>query len=97
MVKRREVTNSVTQKSKRKFIKTMDISNHKLFLTIKDHSVSGEIFELYHDKEQDLVYTHPQPSEQNLPSYYESENYISHTDGKRLCLKKPIIWLRVLH
>ena len=66
----------------------MDISNHKLFLTVKDHSVSGEIFELYYDKEQDLVFTHPQPSEQNLPSYYESENYISHTDGKRSLFEK---------
>ena len=66
----------------------MDISNHQLFLTVKDHSVSKETFKLYHDKEIDLVYTHPQPSEQNLPSYYESEDYISHTDGKRSLFEK---------
>lgn len=61
----------------------MDISNHKPFLTVKDHSVSGEIFELHYDQQQDLVFTYPQPSEENLARYYESEDYISHTDGKR--------------
>lgn len=61
----------------------MDISNHKPFLTVKDHSVSGEIFELHYDQKQDLVFTYPQPSEENLARYYESEDYISHTDGKR--------------
>ena len=66
----------------------MDISNHQLFLTVKDHSVSKETFKLFHDKEIDLVYIHPQPSEQNLPSYYESEDYISHTDGKRSLFEK---------
>lgn len=66
----------------------MDISNHKPFLTVKDHSVSGEIFELHYDKEQDLVFTYPQPSEENLPGYYESEDYISHTDGKRSLFEK---------
>lgn len=54
-----------------------------LYLTVKDHSVSGESFELYHDKQYDLLFTHPQPSLEKLPSYYESEDYISHTDGKR--------------
>lgn len=54
-----------------------------LYLTVIDHSVSGESFELYHDKQYDLLFTHPQPSLEKLPSYYESEDYISHTDGKR--------------
>jgi 2-polyprenyl-3-methyl-5-hydroxy-6-metoxy-1,4-benzoquinol methylase len=66
----------------------MDISKHKLFLTIKDHSVSKETFELYRDETLDLVYTHPQPDENSLPKYYESEDYISHTDGKRSVFEK---------
>ena len=66
----------------------MDISKHKLFLTIKDHSVSKETFELYRDETLDLVFTHPQPDENSLPKYYESDDYISHTDGKRSVFEK---------
>ncbi len=61
---------------------------HELFLKVKDHSVSKESFELFRNPELDLVYTHPQPSETNLPRYYESEDYISHTDGKRSLFEK---------
>ncbi len=66
----------------------MDISKNKLFLTIKDHSVSKETFELYRDEILDLVFTHPQPDENSLPKYYESDDYISHTDGKRSVFEK---------
>nr|WP_297784317.1 class I SAM-dependent methyltransferase [uncultured Allomuricauda sp.] len=52
----------------------------KLFLKTKDFSVSGEQFELLWDEELDMLLTKPQP--QNLAPYYESEDYISHTDSK---------------
>lgn len=52
----------------------------KLFLKTKDFSVSGEQFELHRDEELDMLVTKPQP--QNLALYYESEDYISHTDSK---------------
>ncbi|WP_127136046.1 class I SAM-dependent methyltransferase [Flagellimonas oceanensis] len=52
----------------------------KLFLKTKDFSVSGEAFELYRDEGLDMLVTKPQP--QNLGPYYESEDYISHTDAK---------------
>jgi 2-polyprenyl-3-methyl-5-hydroxy-6-metoxy-1,4-benzoquinol methylase len=51
----------------------------KLFLKTKDFSVSGEEFELYQDEGLDMLVTKPQP--QNLGPYYESEDYISHTDA----------------
>ncbi|WP_369752869.1 class I SAM-dependent methyltransferase [Flavobacterium sp. WC2409] len=66
----------------------MDISNKKHFLTVKDHSVSKEIFELYYDENLDMLVTHPQPSLDVLGKYYESEDYISHTDGKRSLFEK---------
>jgi len=66
----------------------MDISNKKYFLTVRDHSVSKETFELYHDEELDMLITSPQPSLDNLGRYYESEDYISHTDGKRSLFEK---------
>lgn len=66
----------------------MDISKHQLFLSVKDHSVSSEKFELYRDETLDLLITFPQPDENNLPKYYESDDYISHTDGKRSLFEK---------
>ena len=66
----------------------MDISNKKHFLTVKDYSVSKEIFDLYHDETLDMLITHPQPSLENLGKYYESEDYISHTDSKRSLFEK---------
>lgn len=61
----------------------MNISNKKHFLTVKDYSVSKETFDLYFDETLDMLITHPQPSLENLGRYYESEDYISHTDNKR--------------
>ena len=57
------------------------------FIQCKDHSVSRETFSLFKDAERDLLVTLPQPSEKNLPEYYQSEDYISHTDSKRNLLE----------
>jgi 2-polyprenyl-3-methyl-5-hydroxy-6-metoxy-1,4-benzoquinol methylase len=66
----------------------MIISNKKHFLTVKDYSVSQETFDLYHDQELDMLMTIPQPSLENLGKYYESVDYISHTDSKRSLFEK---------
>ncbi len=66
----------------------MDISNKKHFLTVTDYSVSKETFDLYHDEELDMLITHPQPSLDALGKYYESADYISHTDSKRSLFEK---------
>lgn len=66
----------------------MDISNKKHFLTVTDYSVSKEVFDLYHDEESDMLITHPQPSLDGLGKYYESADYISHTDSKRSLFEK---------
>lgn len=57
-------------------------SNHP-FLEVKDHSVSGENFQLIENLEYGFLETAPQPSLESLPNYYKSEDYISHTDSKR--------------
>ncbi|WP_333878736.1 class I SAM-dependent methyltransferase [Flavobacterium sp.] len=61
----------------------MSFQNNIFFQKVRDYSVSKEIFELHHNPEYDLLITFPKPSLDKLPSYYESEDYISHTDGKR--------------
>jgi len=58
-----------------------------LFMQCKDHSVSRETFSLFKDERRDLLVTLPRPAEKNLPDYYQSEDYISHTDSKRNLLE----------
>jgi len=66
----------------------MDFTNKPVYLAVKDHSVSRETFELRLDEEFQLLKTHPQPAPQDLGRYYESDDYISHTDGKRSLFEK---------
>jgi 2-polyprenyl-3-methyl-5-hydroxy-6-metoxy-1,4-benzoquinol methylase len=66
----------------------MDFKNPINFLTVKDHSVSGETFQLVLDEELQLLKTNPQPAPEALGKYYESNDYISHTDGKRTLFEK---------
>ena len=58
------------------------------YLKVKDHSVSGEEFHLIYDEQLDMLVTEPQPHKDVLGNYYESEDYISHTDGKRNIFEK---------
>ncbi len=66
----------------------MSFSKQNIFLTVKDYSVSNESFDLLFDEEFQFLKTNPQPSVDKLPSYYESEDYISHTDSKRTVFEK---------
>jgi len=66
----------------------MNIEKAKHFLNVKDYSVSQETFELLYNEEFDMLLTHPQPSLEKLPSYYESVDYISHTDGNASLFEK---------
>lgn len=54
----------------------------KKYITTKDYLVSGETFDVLIDEKFSLLKTHPVPSDEKLPSYYNSEEYISHTDNK---------------
>ena len=58
----------------------------KLFLKTKDFSVSQEQFDLFHDANLNMLVTQPQP--ENLEKYYESDAYISHTDGNNSWLER---------
>ena len=72
----------------------MDNFKQKVYLTVKDHSVSKETFGLHHDEKLDLLITFPKPTETELPGYYESEDYISHTDGKRTLFEKVYQYIK---
>ncbi|MEN8885299.1 MAG: class I SAM-dependent methyltransferase [Winogradskyella sp.] len=62
-------------------------SKSSIYLTVKDHSVSGEQFQLLYNEALDLLETVPQPTADTLSDYYKSEDYISHTDTKRNLLE----------
>lgn len=66
----------------------MNFLEDKSFIIVKDFSVSGESFSLLLNEEYQLLKTHPQPTLDKLGSYYEFEDYISHTDGKRTLFEK---------
>ncbi|WP_103069077.1 class I SAM-dependent methyltransferase [Aquimarina sediminis] len=62
--------------------------NLDFFIECEDHTVSGERFSLLYDREYDMLITSPKPDENELGKYYESEDYISHTDSKRSLFEK---------
>lgn len=63
-------------------------STKSTYLNVKDHSVTGEMFQLVYNDSLELLETLPQPKPEDLPKYYKSEHYISHTDSKRNLLEK---------
>ncbi|MCK0108263.1 class I SAM-dependent methyltransferase [Flavobacteriaceae bacterium S0825] len=60
----------------------------KPFLEVKDHSVSGETFQLIVNETYGFLETSPQPTKDQLSEYYKTEDYISHTDSKRNLFEK---------
>ncbi|WP_397364173.1 class I SAM-dependent methyltransferase [Olleya sp. R77988] len=61
---------------------------NNIALKVKDHSVSGEEFQLVKNKTYGFLETIPKPSLEDLPEYYKTEDYISHTDSKRNLFEK---------
>jgi 2-polyprenyl-3-methyl-5-hydroxy-6-metoxy-1,4-benzoquinol methylase len=74
----------------------MDNSKLKIYETVKDFSVSKQTFGLYHDTKLDMLITFPKPTEMELPSYYESDDYISHTDSKRSMFEKAYHYIKTI-
>ena len=66
----------------------MLFQNNIFFKKVKDYSVSNEVFDLHHNPEYDLLITFPKPTLEALPNYYESDNYISHTDRSRTLFER---------
>lgn len=62
------------------------MNSNKIYLETTDHLVSKEKFRLEYSTETDMLVTQPIP--QNLSNYYESNNYISHTDEAKTLLEK---------
>ena len=63
-------------------------SKKSTYLTCTDHTVSNEKFTLLLDENLEMLITSPQPKKEDLAGYYESEDYISHTDSNRSLFDK---------
>jgi cyclopropane fatty-acyl-phospholipid synthase-like methyltransferase len=61
-------------------------STENIYIKTKDFLLSGEEFTLVENKEKDLLKTIPVP--ENVSEYYQSENYISHTDSNKTLFDK---------
>ncbi|SFW64613.1 Methyltransferase domain-containing protein [Sinomicrobium oceani] len=66
----------------------MDKKKTSLYLKCKDHTVSGETFSLVWHEKYKMLCTDPAPDVKKLPDYYQSEDYISHTDSRRSLFEK---------
>tara|TARA_R110001583_G_scaffold15522_3_gene63907 strand:- start:3004 stop:3864 length:861 start_codon:yes stop_codon:yes gene_type:complete len=60
----------------------------ELYLTCKDYTVSNKNFDLLYNSEFEMLETFPQPIGEELAGYYESSDYISHTDSKKSLIDK---------
>ncbi|WP_121666104.1 class I SAM-dependent methyltransferase [Mesonia aquimarina] len=60
----------------------------RYFLSCRDYTVSGKEFDLYWNEERDILQTFPVPSSSELPGYYKSQDYISHTDSSKTLIDK---------
>ena len=69
-------------------------NNLEPYIFCKDYTVSRETFSIFIDKESELLITTPQPKEEDLGKYYESEDYISHSDTKKSLIDKLYHWVR---
>jgi len=73
-----------------KQLDTSPINNNPLqaYISCKDYTVSNETFSIVRDKSSELLVTSPRPNDEDLGKYYESEDYISHSDAKKSLLDR---------
>ena len=66
----------------------------KLFLNAKDYSTSQEPFSIRECCSCGFRFTSPIPAEDKLPDYYQSDDYISHTDSNEGLMNKVYHFIR---
>ena len=65
---------------------------HIVSMKAKDHLLSKEEFELVYDSEFDMYQTQPVPTD--IERYYQSDDYISHTDRKSGVKERLYHWVK---
>ncbi|MCS6824416.1 MAG: class I SAM-dependent methyltransferase [Cytophagaceae bacterium] len=64
------------------------------YLTSADYRFSKENFDLYFCNECDLLFTNPRPNENDAILYYDSKNYVSHSDEAKGITNKLYVIVR---
>lgn len=63
-------------------------TEHEKFMTCKDHYASGEEFDLYKCKNCGFLFTQNFPVEAEIGKYYDTPDYISHTNTRKGIMNK---------
>jgi 2-polyprenyl-3-methyl-5-hydroxy-6-metoxy-1,4-benzoquinol methylase len=63
-------------------------------MTVKDHSVSQEEFAIWQCDVCSLRFTQDIPDQNEIGKYYQSENYISHSDTTKGLINRIYHWVR---
>ncbi len=63
-------------------------------MTCTDHYATGESFDLFECKDCGFLFTQSVPVEAEIGRYYESPDYISHTDTHKGLMNKLYHWVR---
>ena len=61
----------------------MNKDNLHPFLSLNDYALTQEKFELYLNKELEMLVTIPKPTNEQLGKYYEDSAYLPHTDSNK--------------
>lgn len=61
---------------------------------VKDNTASQEYFDIYHCRNCQVRFTQNPPSEASIGEYYQSENYISHTDDSKGLINRLYLIVR---
>jgi ubiquinone/menaquinone biosynthesis C-methylase UbiE len=81
-------------------------NEHKVFLETKDFMITQKVFKIVKCQTCSFHYTNPIPVENEIGSYYKSEEYVSHSSSKKglinniynrvrnYTLKKKIQWVK---
>ena len=64
------------------------------YFICKDHTVSKKKFEIRYHSGLDMMVTFPAPEADELPQYYQSEDYISHTDSRKTFFEKVYQYIK---
>jgi 2-polyprenyl-3-methyl-5-hydroxy-6-metoxy-1,4-benzoquinol methylase len=78
-------------------IKSCPICSHEHFneyLTVKDHSISKQNFNIVSCKSCGFRFTNPIPDENEIGAYYQSEDYVSHSDSTKGIVNKLYHFVR---
>jgi len=65
------------------------------FLTCRDHTISGENFDIVECEDCGFRFTNPRPSADDLGRYYESEDYTPHQDTSQGLIDTLYRWARL--